>query len=389
MSGFSLQVYDVNGAAVNLPHYNLAELAWESYRRKSIALGGDFSARFTLTNVDAYLLEEIFADWLGYTIQEIWDSRVAFSGMVYAMRYSDDGDVLVHTLADMYNNIASYYQANSGVSKTLSSFTSNSDSVAKFGTRTLIISPDNYIAQTAAEQRRDAKLAQVAFPRIRVDNMGPFVPQSNILDVEVIGWVRTLDWQLVNSSSTSTDNANTAISNMLSSYADHVTEGDLATNTTQITREADYQGVWRRIKDIAQTGDGGDNRWLAGCYQGSALNYFEVDETVITYYRKTDYGRRVVLDSVGNEVPDALVLPGRVVFNQDLLTGRHVGRTLINDPRAAFVEAVEYSKDGLKMAGSELEGQDARANSLRMAMQAQMSNKMLRQLNRLPSAKRN
>jgi hypothetical protein len=217
------------------------------------------------------------------------------------------------------------------------------------------------MSQTAAEQMAQSKLAQIAFPRPYPSDLGQFDGKRGQLDVQLIGVAQTLNWQHYNSTSTSTDNIDTAISNMLSG-ADFVTEGNLSENTTQVSREAEYRPTWKRIEQLANLDDGGvSERWLAGVYRGDALDYFEADETDVDYFRDMKRGQRVILDAQNSMVPAPFVLPGRVVYTRDILAGQMTSASLRDDPRASFIESVSYNEDGAKLRGSRLRP-DAVAN---------------------------
>lgn len=344
---------------------------WPTYQRTSLAIGGDWAARFTVSGVSDHILEQWYADYLGTLLKESFGGVTTFKGILHSMRLAYRGDVHSITLDDMANKIACYYTPDSGGRGELTSFYSDTDSINTYGTRTLIISPEREISQTEAEQRAQAKLAQLAWPRSVPNDMGPWDGGPGSLEVEVIGLVRTLNGILQNSTDETTDDADTAITNMLSG-ADFVSAGTLESNTTQIARVADQEPTWDRIVDIVANDDSNESElWLAGCYASDQLDYYELDETVVTYYRDMKRGQRVILDAGGADVPAPLVQPGGIAFTRDIMVGQTRSATLRNDPRSAFIASVAYDAKGARLRGT-LDARD-RAAVLSMALAQQMN----------------
>jgi hypothetical protein len=383
----------LHGRPLSNPNWNIdiTRLCWPTYTRTSLALGGDFSARFTLTagaELGRDVLETWFSEYLGYELVESYAGQVAFRGLINTMRYSDKGDVLIHSLEPMANRIGSWYQVDSSTARVFTGFTANhSQSQDLYGVKVAVLRQETeaYYGATVAEQRNDVELARRGMPRIQMDDMGPYRPGAPTLEVEVMGLVQTMTWRVHIDSSTASVDASEAVSTMAVG-AEFVSTGDITTNTTQVSREAARMPLWQRIKDIVAVG-GPTGPWLAGCYQSNRLDYFPADLQTIAYRRKLDrhLGRYIITDNAGQLIPDALVLPGRVVFNSDILASRILPDDTLDDPRAAFIDAITYSAAGLQIQTSKIDSQATRAASLRLAMAAALADRqrLARQANGL------
>lgn len=329
---------------------DINDLIWPSYRRQSVAMGGDFAASFQFT-ADDPTLERWRDEYLGAHFVEYFGNQVAFMGMNNAMRLTYNGQFQMVTLDHVYNSIAVRYQTSSSGFSGTTTFDTDAASIARYGTRQLLVIPDEYMTSTRAAQYRSTLLNLLSKPRVLTTEVnwrgGP-----GVLQVDVIGYVRTLDWQLIKSTSTSTDDADDEIQDAIST-ADYVTTGEITTNTAPEVEETDYQPAWGRIRKIAEHGDASGNPFLAGCYQGRALNYWQPDEDNIFYRynakaRRPEL-RRVIYDANNTEVPDALVLPGRVIFAQDMMPGVPTSSPLLDDPRALLIDAIDFSRQGISL----------------------------------------
>lgn len=347
---------------------NATPYMWPTYKRTSRAMGGDWAASFTVgagdDPVDDYILETWYSNYLGCKFEERFGGERTFVGLITGMRLSYRGDVHSISLDDMANNVACWYTPGPGQPRRLTSFFSDATSIAKYGTKTLLINSKGHLSQSAAEQRAEAKLAQLANPRSVAGDMGPFDGKRGQLQINIIGLARTMDWTLYNSTSTAFDDADDQIATILAGV-DFVSAGTLETNTTQVPIGAEYRPSWRLIEDIAQNDDSGTSeRWLAGCYASDELDYYEVDESVVKYYRDMKRGQRIIVDYAGADVPAPLVQPGGIAFTRDIMTGQTVSSTLRDDPRAAFIEQVSYDRNGIKLRGLPVGDEESAATTV-------------------------
>ena len=324
---------------------DVTELFRDSWNREALALGGDFRAAARFTGSDA-TLERWLDQNLAGRVVENYGGLTAFEGLIWSITLVYNGLLIVKSLDTLFNKIAVYYSPSQGEPNTLTAFSSDADSVAAWGTRELLYRTTRYMSTSSAEALRDKLLAENKTPRAITAELAAWEPgQRGTVGIEVMGYSRTLDWQHLNVPITTavTDDASDEIADALSG-ADFITAGAVSTNTIQIREELDYRPAWQRIKEIAQAGDSSGDLWLAGCYQGRTLDYFEPTVTTPTYYvdvRKQDRG--VFYDAAGNEIPAALVLPGRVVFARDIMGGLPLTDPLLDDPRSLFIESLRYT----------------------------------------------
>ena len=303
---------------------------WPSYRRISLADGGDFEATFTFSAADD-ILEKWFENYLGARFVEVCEGHPAFEGRLERMVLSYNGKVLSRDLAEVFNSVRVRYQTDSSASKAVTSAATDDDSIAAWGTRELVENAEVYLSSTSAALYAANLLARLKEPRVHSDTVrvgGEYQPGQ--LQVTVRGYVRSLMADLYQSGSTAEDNADAEVSAALSG-ADFVTAGDIDANTLQVKEEADYVPGWTRIKNIAALGDSSGNEWQAGCYQGTSLDYQQRDLETVIYFVETQANRRLTLvrDTNGFEVPPPLVRPGVMAFSNDIMPGLPMGAWLL------------------------------------------------------------
>jgi len=336
---------------------------WPSYKRLSLANGGDLSANFSFSAPD-HVLEKWFENYLMAHFEESFGGVVTWVGYVHAMTLSYRGIVLSKSMDDLANKVAVWYKTGSGASKALSAFSSDTDSIAKYGTKELLETVEPYMALGTANSIASDILSETAWPRSQSEEVAlGDVPVRGVLRVELRGYVHTLDWQHQNDATTSNANASAEVSDALSG-ADYVSGGTIETNTRQVTQEVVYQGGWQRIKALTKVKNGG--LWLAGCYAGRTLDYYQADLDTIVYNMDMKDGRRIIMNADESVVHPAQVVPGKMGYFRDILVGRHEDATLLRDPRAIFIQRVEYSKNGLVLRGLDTTGV-SRAIALQIA----------------------
>lgn len=311
------------------------------------------------------ILEQAFNDWLGGHFVEYYQGSVAFMGRVERMVLNYRGRIVSRDVADVRNSIIVVSQASSVSTPVPTLLATDATSIAKWGTRELRENAPVYLDATAAVAYRDNLLTALSQPRINTERVVPGMPQPGQLNVLVRGYVQSLDATLRTSASVFTDDADQEIVDTISG-ADFVTSGTINSNTFQVVEEVSNVPSWQRVKNIAKLGDSSGNEWLAGCYQGRALDYYQRDNT--PYYR-LDYkrSRLFVTDGYGSVVPPALVRPGRMAIATDIQFPTPDGEDL----RLHFINRLVYDSDGLTF---ESERQDLRLTALRMAMHTIITN---------------
>lgn len=324
---------------------------WPSYVRQSLAQGGDHMATFTFSAADE-ILEQWFDDYLGCHFEESFAGVTVFKGLVWAMRLSYNGVTLTKSLDNLANSVRVTYKTDSAAAETTTSPVTDAASIARYGTKEFLDKLSGvYIGSTtagyyAANLLATLKQLRATQEEARLSGDG----QPGTLQVEVRGYIHTLNWRTITNASTASVAANVAITAALAS-ADFVTAGNIAVNAATVSEEALNVPAWDRVKAITTMG-GSAQRWLAGCHAGTTLDYQPADETTIAYEQEMRTRRRLTfLPDSGEIVPAPLVRPGGVAFIRDLMAGRPLSATLLEDPRALFVEMVEYSQAGAVLKG--------------------------------------
>lgn len=348
----SMTLYEpllVGSAAVE--YGDITWACWPSYRRQSLAMGGDHIATFTFSAADD-ILERWFDDYLACHFEESFAGVTTFVGLIWSMRLSYNGVVLTKSLDNLANSVRVTYQTGSAGSATTTTAVTDAASIARYGTKEHLAQAGTYITSTMAGYYAANLLATLKQIRATMEEArltGATTPGT--LQVEVRGYSHTLNWRTRTDASTSAAAASTAVSAAIST-ASYVTAGSISSNTATVSEECTNQPVWDRIKAIAELGGNG-SRWLAGCYQGRALRYAAADESTIAYEQEMRSQRRLTfIPGSGELIPAALVQPGGVMFVRDLMPGRPQAATLLDDPRSLFIEMVEYSQAGAVLKGA-------------------------------------
>ena len=326
----------------------LDDFIWPTYRRVTLEQGGDHYAEFQISiedhNVTTAQLEQWFLNWIGCHFEESYGGVIAFAGYVHSLRIYVGGVMRQITLDDMYNHVRVTYTPSSIGAYAITSAATDTDSSGKYGTRQLIhdTAPD-YIKQTHAEAIRDNLLDWHKSPR---STSGDLVTSdgSAALEVYIQGYGHTLSWeyyQLENESAADTT-ISSHISSTLLSGRDFVTAGNIATVSTSITDESDYQTYLQRIAALLENSD---YQW--GCFGGSEFTVTARDTTNIKYRRQA-YGDRFGFRRGGRYVPEPLITPGGWLYTEDIFAGSGPDAAdYRDDPRADWLHTIEYSIDGI------------------------------------------
>ncbi|MBK8990166.1 MAG: hypothetical protein IPM39_29565 [Chloroflexi bacterium] len=359
------QPLNVKSAAVE--NGDITWACWPTYRRQTLAQGGDHMSTWSFSASDE-ILDRWFDEYLGCHFEESFGGVGTFSGLVYTMRLSYNGVVLTKSLDDMANSVRVSYKTDSAAAEAITTAVTNPASIARYGTKEHLEKLGSiYISPTTAGYYADNLLAALSQIRAAMEEARlSGASQPGTLQVEVRGYVHTLNWRTITNASTTTVAASAAITAALAS-AEFVSAGAIATNAATISEEAASVPLWERIKAITKCGSS-TQRYLAGCYAGTSLDYQPADETTIAYEQEMRTRRRLTyLPGSGEIVPAPLVRPGRVVFVRDLMSGRPISPSLLDDPRAQFVEMVEYSMEGAVLKGEPRRDAD-KASALALAL---------------------
>lgn len=351
---------------------------WPSYVRQTLAVGGDHTATFQFSAADE-ILERWFDEYLACHFEESYGGIVTFTGLVWSMRLAYNGVVLTKSLDDLGNSVRVSYKTTSAGAETFTSPAIDAVSIARFGTKEYLEKfTDAYINATtagyfAANLLAVKKQVRANMEEARLGGDG----QPGTLQIEIRGYSHTLNYRTLTDASTTTVNADAAVTTALAG-ATFVTAGSIANNTAAISQETLNMPAWDRIKAITAVGGNGQ-RWLAGCYKSSKLDYRPADETTIQYEQEMRSQRRLTFTpGAGELVPAPYVQPGGVLFVRDLMAGRPVSSPILDDPRTLFVEMVEYSQTGAVLKGNPRnEADKAAAFSLALAQSRKQEDQLI------------
>lgn len=96
------------------------------------------------------------------------------------------------------------------------------------------------------------------------------------------------------------------------------------------------------IKEIVASGDELGNRWLFGVYEGLSARY-EQAPAAVEYLQSTSDPKLRTVKAPGTELRPWSVRPGKWLLFTDFLVAQSTPTALHDDPRAMFLESVQYS----------------------------------------------
>lgn len=331
---------------------------WPTYKRTTAAQGGDVSAEFQFSDVDA-LLETWFADYLGREFREHYHGQTAFLGRVHTMRLAYNRVVLTVSLDWLYNRVACFYTSAFDNSQLLSDFYDDTASQATWGIREYVIRPtDNTVGLAEAEQMAQEFLADFAQPRISRGEIQRKLERGN-LQVTVQGYSQTLEAQLYNEEAEGEAAAGAEVALALGG-ASFVTAGHIATNARLVNIQADWQSKMKRIEWIAGRRGSHGRRYTYGCIGSRTFDYQPVDEaTRYLIWVKRPFVAHY--DAKQNYVPAPLVRPGGYSEIMDLTVPDVVAGNAWS-PRRQWDASVVYDQNGATLRGGAWGVQERLAN---------------------------
>lgn len=341
---------------------DITDYCWPTYKRETRAVGGDWVASFQFSADDS-ILERWFDNYLACHFEESWGGITTFMGLVWSMRLAYNGLVLTKSMDELANRISVRYQTDSAAAKGVTSTAIDADSEAYYGAWRFNEEAPVFMNATTADAYRDNLLDQLAWPRVQQESVQlGGARQPGVLQVEIRGYVHTMNGRLLLETSTALDDLSDEI-DLAVTGSDYVTKGAIEANTLQVNEETDYEGRWDRIKKLVALGSSGGSVWKAGCFQGREFTYSQADVSTIFYEQEVRTARRLTFGpGTGHHLPAPLVQPGHVMFVRDIMGGRPQSATLLDDPRAMYVQAVEYNAEGVVLKGKPgSEGQKAAA----------------------------
>jgi len=350
MNNYALHLYQPVVAGSDF-EANLSE--WHDWRR-SIRMQGGFWQGSCWTEGDAGKLLDLFNRWLGCHVQERAGGVTSWEGLVYELEITIGGAKRRRSLDDVVNAVACTYQSGGVVATT--AYSTQDQSIARFGRKEDVLTLDNYPLATA-EAYRATFLKENTWPWPRPMALGAYGEAR--LDLHACGYAFTANWMFVEEGDATTDDADdwlidvVGMATGLSSNHGGATSGagdcqflktkNVAANTLQVAKQclSPTRG-WDLLAELAALGDADGDPWQVWVDTGRVVNYNQISVTPRYYMR-----RGVLYDTAGgrNAVNPWHVRPAVVRDLDYPVSGAGRGMYL-TDNRDAFVEEVEVDAEG-------------------------------------------
>jgi len=350
MAGYSLQL---SQPVLVGPGFLASLNDWHDWKR-SIRMQGGFWQGSCWTTGDAADLLRLFNTWLGYHVEERAGGVISWEGLVYELEITIGGAKRRRSLDDLWNAVACTYQ--SGGEVATSAYSTQAQSIARYGRREEVLTLDNYPVATA-QAYRASFLAENCWPWPRPLAIG--AQGEARLDLVACGYAFTANWQFVEEGDGTSDDVDdwlievAGTAHGLSSNHGGSTSGagdcqflktkNVAANTLQAAKECQSPTrAWDLMAEIAALGDASGNPWQVWVDAGRVVNYNQISASPRYYMRQG-----VLYDTAGGRHASNpwLVRPAVVRDLDYPVSG--AGRGLyLADNRDSFVEEVEVASDG-------------------------------------------
>lgn len=325
-----------------------------SYEQTIAARGGFESMRIPfVADLDEAI--DIFNTWLGHSTvvtgpdtQIIWEGQLAEISVTLGQRRRSIG------LDKLANRLRCRYTDTNGVTATTSP-TSDSASIALYGTKDAVISM-SHVTSTTASGAAARALAQWKNPQQQPSTRIETGGGGNVV-VELLfrGWYWTLGWVVTSRASTTATATGTQIGDLVqtSGVGIGVTNAFLSasrafigTTGVSATEEiAEETTFLEKIDQLVAQGDGVD-RWVLMCLDGRQLNFRKwAGATPSTIDYIASLGGREVLTPEGRVIEPWDVRPDAMYQEVDLLSAAPVG-TAYDGFERQYVERVVCQVSG-------------------------------------------
>jgi len=331
------------------------------WTRQIAAIGGYGAGRFTYTGPDPFAA---FDTWLGYHLVERTAGYTTYEAMIAELELWHQGMRRIRTLEIVANAIRATYGVytytpggNYSWEMRYTAWGTNAQSIAKYGRRELYLELEA-CTPTTAEAKRDATLAQYAWPWPRAIGSAP--DPTTRLYVRTAGYLSTAAWQFLHEG----DYTNHDVSHWIAAIVgadfglslnhggSSLTAGDcqflktgiVDTNTLQVTEVALLPRTAGQVLiDLAEMGDAAGRPWLLQAATGRLVNYHQLDVTPRYYIR-----RGAAYDSLTAGVPTPATLLQPAVY-RDMSwspSPRAEPGSFLLSQRDLYVEQVEANAAG-------------------------------------------
>jgi len=265
---------------------NITRLA-PNWHRSIKAVGGDWMGDFSIdsTQLARGQIIDLYNQAIGWRVEERSYGFTTWEGRIAQLKLTLDGAEYTRSLdpENWHNRVAVRYPP------TITDWAETTASSDLYGESEYIDSVGGAYTVTAANARRDRRLAEHAFPRSRATGglyrTDQITTRGVRLDVLCAGYVFS-----VNQRHRLTDTATAAISTQLGvliAESEFVTAGSIATNamSVPISVEEVPKRLWDLMEELIGMGDTSGNEYVGGVYPGRLFNYAAAATTVAYSWR--------------------------------------------------------------------------------------------------------
>jgi len=352
---YNLLLYDRLAVSTTNFRQNITRLARDWHHSIKNVGGywmGDFSiGQDQLTRGE---IIDFYNQAIGWRIVEMSYGYITWEGRISQLKLAIDGAEYTRSLdpEHWHNKVAVRYPP------TITAWSEDTDSSDLYGESCYIDSVGGAYNSTAAEARRDRRLAEHAYPRSRATGgLASSKEAKGVhLDVLCAGYVFSLN-QRYRSTDTAAANVSTQISTLVGE-SEFVTAGTIDTNALQapISTEGIPTRLWDLIDELLAMGDDSGDMYIGGVYAGRIFNA-HLAETAVTHYWRNN----ALYDAAGNPVLPTHIKPDIVVELINAPRSQVVpGGGIKDKPNRVYIEQVEFiAPDGYRLTpryGPALEG---------------------------------
>jgi len=339
-----------NNPVVTRPYFmqSLQPDEFTGYNHDIRAMGGFWSCKFSMAG-DLVDLEEYIENGLGRDIKAFDENGdTAFHGLIVELKLNLPNAEISISLLDMANRVQIRYLTASGGLIKRSTAYNDTASQALYGIKEKIFSGAIISSSTEVNQAAQKLLSQYKYPSSPINT-----PKNNSggisLSIIAHGYVRTLDWRVYNQTvNTGTENISTQIAAVITAVGQFIASTSITANTSPVLQLQDADKLaWNVIEGATQLGDVSNNRYVVGVYEDRKLTYAQATGSTIT---DVNYITEALSESgdfydrkSGVKLDMASIRPNKWVRYTDILGSLSDGTDLFTDPRATYIESVNYS----------------------------------------------
>jgi hypothetical protein len=336
---YNLLLYERAAISATNHRGNITRLA-QGWHHSTRAKGGYWLGDFGITNEQLTRGEivDLYNNAIGWRITEQSYGFTTWEGEIVELRLTLDGTEYTRTLDPerWHNKVAVKYPAGT------TAWSEDTDSSDLYGESCYLDTVGSPYGQTAAEARRDRRLAEYAFPRSRatggLSSAERENPSAVSLDVMCAGYVFSVN-RRYRTTDTAAANLSAQISTLVGE-SEFVTAGDITTNTLQvpISTTGAPARLWDIIEELIGMGDASGNEYVGGVYAGRVFDY-EAAATTVTYYWRNE----TLYDAAGNPALPTHIKPNTVVELVNAPRSQAVpGGGTLDKPNRVYIEEVEF-----------------------------------------------